>query len=156
MPLTIIQRGDPQEVQSLQRDFKPLDVYEGDMTGLACQAAGFRTSHTGSYRVMVVEAVSRLDANQTRQIGLVIGAATGAPILHIPCGNHVEWAQIQEVLEARQEKLQRREAARIQRLAARQSALTGQLVDIADNMTKQKLGLSTFGATGKLQRSSQQ
>ena len=152
--MEIIRKATPQTLDELERGFKPIEYRESDLNGLECLSLGLRVGLMGSFRVAVVYAVSNEDANKIVHIAKVLGPGTGERMLSVPCGGAVEWAWVQEAMEYRQTTLQERRIAKALRLQEWQTNMNRQLAEVAENLTKKKVGRSTFGSAGKLQRTS--
>lgn len=148
----IIRKATPQTLDEIERSFKPIEYREGDYSGAECAGFGFPVGLLGRFRVGVVFAVDREDANKITHIAKILGPATGGQNLTIPMGGNVEWAWVQEAIEWRQSTMAQRAIDRALRVKDLQDAFNKQLPDVADNMMKQKAGKSTFGHGGKLQR----
>ena len=150
----IIREADPRSLDEVQRNFRPMEVREFDATGIECIQLGLRPANAGgTYRVMVAYYVSKLDANKRGHLAKVLGGATGGSVTTIPCGGEVDWAWIQDMMLARVETIQRRAREREERLRLRQLALPNQLTDIVHEMEAQKVGRTTHGYGGFIQRS---
>lgn len=149
----IILKGDPQNLDDVEKNFRPIEVREFDATELECLRLGIAVSHVGSFRVLVAYYVSRVDANKRGHLAKILGDATGAALVTIPCGGDVDWSYVQDIMESRVETIKRRAAERRERLRLRQEALGAQLADVAYEMEQQKKGASTFGYGGAIQRS---
>ena len=153
MSLTIVQRGDPGNLDDLPRHFKPIEMREMELGTSEAFAIGvIPPTITGRHRVMVVYAVSNVDANKMIHLGKYIGPATGRPGISILLGGEDDWGHAQDIMEARVETVRRREIESAMRRLDLQKVIDTQLPDIADDMEKTKKGHSTFGQGGHLQR----
>lgn len=150
--MEIITKANPQSLDEIEKNFRPVEYRESDLSPVECAVLGLGVGLRGFQRVAIVYYVDRNDANKMGHLAKVLGPGTGGTKVCIPCGNEVEWAWIQECMEARVETLQRRAIARAQRLIELQGAINSQLPDIADNMEKTRRGHSTFGGGGFVQR----
>lgn len=149
--MEIVKKANPESVDAIHRDFCPVEYRDMDLSAVECFTLGL--GHLkGSHRVAVVYAVDRNDANKLVHLAKVLGPATGGSMVSVPCGGEVEWAQVEDCLLWRAEELQKRAADKAIRVTELQRAINKQLPDIADNMEKQKVGRSSFGYGGHLQR----
>jgi hypothetical protein len=73
----LIFRADPGNLDDLSRNFRPMNVYEHDLTGIEARVLGLDVDFRGNYRVLVVTAVSKTDANKMRRLAKNLGQASG-------------------------------------------------------------------------------
>lgn len=152
MPHIITRKAMPEEWDELFRDFKPLNVSEKDVT---MREVGddllLRIKH---YRVREVVFVDPDDANRVKRIAFKLGPATGVDHITIPCSQAVDMAQVMDIFEHHlNERLPNHLAERAARQEDRDKRFFDGLVREADEQTKRKLGLSTFGPNGSTVRS---
>jgi hypothetical protein len=148
----LIFRADPGNLDDLSRNFRPMNVYEHDLTGIEARVLGLDVDFRGNYRVLVVTAVSKTDANKMRRLAKNLGPATGLGPLIIPCNGENDWAYVQEMMESRFERNIERAKARIHRMAERQKWQDEMMTQLGEHLVKKQRGLSTFGPGGQLQR----
>ena len=150
--MEIIRKSDPKTMDDISRGFIPIEVREGDVSGIEAMTLGLPCGFSGRFRVLVVYAHSLADVDKFVHVAKLLGPATGDPNLSIPCEKANDWAWVQDYMESRHETLERRAIDRALRMRGLQDQINRQLPDIADNMTKQKVGKSTFGYGGHMQR----
>lgn len=153
MPVTIATRkADPQEWEELFRSFKPLTVSERDVTKR--EIGDDLLLRIVQIRVREVAFVDPDDANAIKRIAFKLGPATGGDAITIPCAQAVDMAQVMDIFESYMaERMPQHLAERAARQDDRDKRFFEGLVREADEQTKRKLGLSTFGPGGSTQRS---
>lgn len=142
----------PEEWDELFRDFKPLTVSERDVTQR--EVGSDLLLRIVQIRVREVVFVDPDDANRVKRIAFKLGPATGVDHITIPCDGAVDMAQVMDIFEHHlNERLPQHLAERAARQEDRDRRFYEGLVREADEQTKRKLGLSTFGPGGSTQRS---
>jgi len=143
----------PTELDELWRDFRPLTVSEKDVT-VGPRLGKDMLLRVEQIRVVEVVFVDPEDANQVRKICFELGPATGEDAITIPCEGAVDMAQVRDVWMAqKQERIPQHMRERALRQEDRDRRFYEGLVREADEQTKRKLGMSTFGPGGSTQRS---
>ena len=149
MGIEIIRMRDPMEEEELKRDFRPVEIME-------CNYPRVTVGDDGRKRILQrrIRMIRFINLEQTRVRELItdLGPATREEPFAMPCDGEVEMSQALELFAW----AKRASAERTVRTALikpeRDRAFLNGIADVADDMVKRKLGLSTFGRGGKLQR----
>ena len=146
----MVRAATPENWEEFDRDFRPVDVSECDRTIRKVGEDG--RVRLLQMRVREVRVISA-DQNSIKTLVWELGPATGEAVITIPCDQAVDVAQAHDLLQAHMEQWYPMYVAR--RAAAqedRQQRFVRALIQEADEQTKRKLGLSTFGPGGFKQR----
>jgi hypothetical protein len=93
-----------------------------------------------------------LEQTRVRELITDLGMATREEPFAMPCDGEVEMSQALELFAWAKRASAERTARTALIKPERDRAFLNGIADVADDMVKRKLGLSTFGRGGKLQR----
>ncbi len=146
----IIRRNDPLIAEELKRDFRPFEIWEGNAAvTVVGEDHRLRVVHR---RRRVIRYISTLDGEKARDIITDLGPATAQEAFVLPCDGEVELCHALELIEWAKRSSAERAARNKAIKPERDRAFLEGLADTADDWTKRKLGRSTYGPGGKIQR----
>lgn len=150
----IISKADPHAIEDLPRDYVPDEVREEDMNLMQAATLGLmipeRCLAWGSYRVLSVYAVSKVDANKIKTLRSLLGPGTGeGPIIMAP----YDWAWVQDFRDSRAERIKQRAPVNAARLKDWEARMNEGLQREAHEQQQRKHAVTTVGYGGMTQRS---
>jgi hypothetical protein len=140
---------DPVMEEELKRDFRPFEIVECNMPRVHVGSDGRK--RILQRRIRMVRFVN-IEQTRVREIITDLGPASNEQPFAMPCDGQVEMAQALELFGWAKRASEERRARSELIKPERDRAFLNGIADVADEWTKRKLGLSTFGPGGKLQR----
>lgn len=153
MDIDLIRTMDPLFEEELKRDFRPLEVREGDFSYRAQSPDGrVRLIHRRQRKVLFVDPK---DANHTCELVVAdLGVATQEDPWVMPCDGEVEWAQVLELVDWAMRKRAERAAREAQVNPLRTEAMWKNVLENYEKGALAAHGSSTFGPYQRIQRES--
>lgn len=154
MDLDLVRDGNsPLFQEELRRDFRPMEVREGNFQYRVLYPDGrFRLVHRRQRKVLFID---KRDANRLCEMVVQdLGPATAEDPWVIPCDGEVEWAQALELADWAKRKRDERQSREAWVNPLRREAMLASVQLKYEEAARRATGLSTFGPHQRVQRES--